>query len=465
MGQPYLVQASFRYRDDDGDETGATWRQLVNIDDSLDVDTNYRMRFLILNTGAKSADLIAQLEYNLAGAGWNPVTESSNVVRSVESGYYSDGAATSQQLGSGNFAAGEMDDADGTGGITGTITVAANGTDEETEVEYVFQILSGDVSNDQLLELRVTQNSEILDLYSETPSITVVKEATVYDETGKTQVVTITQVQAEQQTYLDYGHSQVVLIAQAESDGPTVVETVSQVITVPQASADLQTYNEPRSQVVTVAQASSDQQDYVEALSLAILIAQAEEDKQTYTETLTQVVLLSQNRTDSQGEIYDELGKSQTLVLVLGASDLQTYTEDHSQTVLVTVASADTQTYVESRSQVVLVVPDSTDTLEAGVVYDELGKSQTLVIAQASQDKQVYVETTTQVLEVAQGSEEYQTYLETLALVLLVQQARTDIIPIPPVIWRKEVSVSTDYASSVAMTTSLTKSFEVTPEA
>ena len=72
MGATTREQTSFRIRDDDGSESAATWRQAINVDDTLAVDTNFRIRFGYTIAGMDGAQA-CQLEYNLASAGWNPV--------------------------------------------------------------------------------------------------------------------------------------------------------------------------------------------------------------------------------------------------------------------------------------------------------------------------------------------------------------------------------------------------------
>ena len=46
-----LVQDGFRFRNDNGDEAGATWRQLQNVDDTIERHRNFRLRFLINASG------------------------------------------------------------------------------------------------------------------------------------------------------------------------------------------------------------------------------------------------------------------------------------------------------------------------------------------------------------------------------------------------------------------------------
>jgi hypothetical protein len=84
-GTATIVQDSFRYRNDNGNETGATWVYALNTDGSLNVDTNYRMRYLVKNTGTAGLNNIDfEWQYNLNGAGWNNITTTSAVVKAVQ---------------------------------------------------------------------------------------------------------------------------------------------------------------------------------------------------------------------------------------------------------------------------------------------------------------------------------------------------------------------------------------------
>ena len=183
-GSPITDQDSFRIRNDDGDETTATWKANVNTDDSLDVDTNWRIRFLIQNTGTGNLVFDVgegwRLQYNLAAAGWNDVTGASSVVRASASPNVTDNIVTTQQLGAGVFdttSASRFDEGDGLAGVPSGSEVFNDG--DESEPEFCFQILSGDVTNGQTLQLRIVHtqpgSNTVLDSYTNTPTITVVE--------------------------------------------------------------------------------------------------------------------------------------------------------------------------------------------------------------------------------------------------------------------------------------------------
>lgn len=171
-----LTQASFRGRNDDGSESAATWKAAADTNWSQPVDENFRVRFLVQETGAGTAgssDTTFELQYNLGGAGWNNVTGSSSVVRSSASSSVADGADTTQQVGSGTFVSPNsgFDEVDG---VCGGAALDFAG-DDEVEVEFCVQIRSADVNNSDTIQLRVTYNTGTALTYSQTPTVTVVE--------------------------------------------------------------------------------------------------------------------------------------------------------------------------------------------------------------------------------------------------------------------------------------------------
>ncbi len=169
------TQVAFQYRDDDGSEVTATDRQPVNTNDTLQLDEPYRMRICVQGThsgGSGSFELTTPtFEYNVDGAGWNPVTTTSLNVRAVASADISwtitDGDATTEQLAqSQTFVAGQMDE----NGTSASLTLSET---EESEWELVFQLRSADLSGGETVQLRITENGTALDAYTQTPSITV----------------------------------------------------------------------------------------------------------------------------------------------------------------------------------------------------------------------------------------------------------------------------------------------------
>ncbi len=62
-----LDQEGFRFRNDDGSESAATWRQLQDVNDTISPDTNFRLRTLVNATGDPPTSAF-QLEHRKVGA-------------------------------------------------------------------------------------------------------------------------------------------------------------------------------------------------------------------------------------------------------------------------------------------------------------------------------------------------------------------------------------------------------------
>ena len=203
-----FTQVTFRGRNDDGNETTATWKDVAGADWTQKVDTNFRIRFVI-QEGANCAgnNKVWRLQYNLAGAGWVDCSASSIVVWASASGNLADGAATTDQLaGTGTFQGGSpttggFDEGDCNAGGA-SMDLAALG---HCEPEFCVQIRSADVTNGQTLQLRVTDAGTAIAAYTDTPTITVNEPSAAISGTitasvneadivtgGKTLIITLT---------------------------------------------------------------------------------------------------------------------------------------------------------------------------------------------------------------------------------------------------------------------------------
>ncbi len=171
-------QDSFRGRNDDGSETTATWKANANINWTQAVDENFRVRFLIQETaGVAESNFKEDLQYNLNGAGWNDVDDSTSlVVRMSLSGNFAHGDDTTQQVGAGTFVV-DNDGMNETNPPGGTMVPDFAGNDE-TEFEFCVQIRGADVNDADTVELRITKAGTALNSYTNTPSITVEVRAT-----------------------------------------------------------------------------------------------------------------------------------------------------------------------------------------------------------------------------------------------------------------------------------------------
>jgi hypothetical protein len=71
-----VEQEGFRWRNDDGTETTATWRQLQDVDDSVYQGSNIRLRVL-LNASGDPAPENYKLQYRkTSGGAWRDVAQS-----------------------------------------------------------------------------------------------------------------------------------------------------------------------------------------------------------------------------------------------------------------------------------------------------------------------------------------------------------------------------------------------------
>ena len=103
-----ITQAAFRFRNDDGNQTAATWIDAENTDITIANGSTFRLRIGQTSDGFFDFTT-APWQYQLNGGGWNNITTSSSVVRRVASGSVTHGTATTNQLAlAGSFVAGEV---------------------------------------------------------------------------------------------------------------------------------------------------------------------------------------------------------------------------------------------------------------------------------------------------------------------------------------------------------------------
>ena len=178
---------SFRWRNDDGTETTATYNKDINLSITVGDETGtdfafgavLRLRVLFQETGGDMGknNGISQLQYNLAGGGWNDVNAASSVARSIAS-QLSDGSDTtsgSHDLGAGTFVTPNalQDDVDGlAGGATLDI-----GAGEEWEPESSFQIIKDDVADGEAIQFRFLCSGDPPDTTTNAPTLTVDESA------------------------------------------------------------------------------------------------------------------------------------------------------------------------------------------------------------------------------------------------------------------------------------------------
>jgi hypothetical protein len=105
-----IDQASFRFRNDDGSESSATWKYPENSNWELSSsgDQNFRLRFMVQEIGGATGTSSFLLQFSHNNGTWTTATTSTNVVRIRDSANVTDGVTTTDQLGgTGTFDGGQ----------------------------------------------------------------------------------------------------------------------------------------------------------------------------------------------------------------------------------------------------------------------------------------------------------------------------------------------------------------------
>jgi alpha-tubulin suppressor-like RCC1 family protein/subtilisin family serine protease len=111
---PFFAQEHYRWRNDNGSETSATWKAPADTPiTGVTRGTNIRLRFCIANTGSMSGSIAPQLQYSTNTSGpWAAVSMVQNGLEPFEMAdspnYTNDQITTEQLLGSGTFVMGCM---------------------------------------------------------------------------------------------------------------------------------------------------------------------------------------------------------------------------------------------------------------------------------------------------------------------------------------------------------------------
>lgn len=163
-------QYQFRLRNDDGNETAATWVAPADTNASLNVDTNYRVRFGILGTGASGwTSQTFNLYCSKNGGAYSAISSGQAVKYSASSNFTQGDDTTRQLTVTGAFI-------ENNNGMCESGGANNSGNDGSAfEVEYCIQIDSGQVANGDTITLRVYRGTTALNTYTVTPSITVVE--------------------------------------------------------------------------------------------------------------------------------------------------------------------------------------------------------------------------------------------------------------------------------------------------
>jgi len=167
-----LNQVGYRFRNDNGSETSATWaaNQNTAFNPTITGDYQFRLRFEINEVGAAAGNASFQVQHNINGAGWATADLTTNGVRLVDSPNVTDGTATTGQLtaGTGTFRAGQFRD---------TVTPAAvtySGSDH-SEVEFSIMLHYGFLNTGDVITFRLLDSGGLLATYTVTPQMTITK--------------------------------------------------------------------------------------------------------------------------------------------------------------------------------------------------------------------------------------------------------------------------------------------------
>lgn len=181
--RPLLTQIHSRWRNDNGSETGATWRRLEDVSATAPIVGNNvrRIRVEISNEGPDTgAGITYRLEYGIksttcsAIGSWIaiPVTATTEDVQLFASTHFTDGAATTNISGgltdeNSTFVAGEIKD---TGNQTSGITLTSS---DFTEIEYAIQVTSNATIGDEYCFRLTNAGSTTNFVYSQYPELTI----------------------------------------------------------------------------------------------------------------------------------------------------------------------------------------------------------------------------------------------------------------------------------------------------
>ena len=153
---PVFDQKKFRFRDDDAGEvappTGAEWLAAENVNIEIVPDVNFRVRFLVQETGNVSGTDSFQLQYSHNGGTYTDVNASSSVVRSSASPNVADGLDLTEQMAGDQSFITDNNGFDEVNGLAGSTVFTGN---DDAEYEYCIQIRSADTKYADKIELQL----------------------------------------------------------------------------------------------------------------------------------------------------------------------------------------------------------------------------------------------------------------------------------------------------------------------
>ena len=172
MGQPYINQQSYRWRDDStGPNVDSGWAEAKNTAlgtvTTVVLDTNYRIRFAEENSGAKDLTSTRELWYSVNSGEWFQVTLTSAYVRIFPTSQYDDQDPVTDspaRLESGTYDEGYCDE----DGEIASFTLAQG--PQESENEWCIQFRSADITGAESIELQMQHAGGVYDNYTNSPT-------------------------------------------------------------------------------------------------------------------------------------------------------------------------------------------------------------------------------------------------------------------------------------------------------
>lgn len=194
MGVAVTAQQAYWFRNDDGSESGATFKGSQGSDQTIGTGqaNRFRIRIIVEETNGGNANVPWPLYASYKGGAYFPVTPTSSYVQAITS--LNDGwtitdedLTTAQLTYSGTFAAGRYDD---DGNAENNITLVS----KYTEREFCLYIVDADVADADTITFRVYESSGVgCDAYNATPTLTVSKAVTDRNITGVSESITVTE--------------------------------------------------------------------------------------------------------------------------------------------------------------------------------------------------------------------------------------------------------------------------------
>lgn len=160
-------QVAFRIRNDNGNETTATWVKAQNTNGGVARDTNFRVRFRIDETGGGTAwsGVTFNLYYSTGGA-YAAVTDSTPVKFVLSDNFVDHDDCTTQLTGgTGTF----VTDNNGMAEAAGITNSGTKGYLFETE--WCLQLDSAQIASNGYVDLRIYNGTGALAAYSQTPRV------------------------------------------------------------------------------------------------------------------------------------------------------------------------------------------------------------------------------------------------------------------------------------------------------